>query len=345
VGGIPFDKEALEAEYAQLRPRYQKLENSLRRDLLAALQDAGVSVLTLESRVKTFDSLWAKAQRKGYTSPLDEATDLCGIRIICYYPADVTRVTQVIGHELDVVESVDKADSLLPEQFGYLSLHFLVSPKQHMLQTVSYRGLDNLVAEIQVRTLFQHAWAELSHELSYKNEEHVPKQFRRKLYQLSAILENLDGQYDELHRQKASYAEEVLKDAHEVGRFDVSQELNVDTLQAFLDFHFPERDRDGDATHHLLSTLLQYRVSLAQLQSSLNTVRDHLPAIDKAVYGTISPMKLSQYLVMRAVLELTNDDIYADSPPIAKWSRVIDYWRRQLFGADRALPVRRAPTP
>jgi len=330
MSAAPLDKNALQAQYDQLRPNYQKLAASLQRDLLDSLQSAGVSVLTLESRVKHFDSLWAKVQRKGYANPFEEVKDLCGVRAICYYVSDVVRVSQVIESEFHVVEFVDKASSLQLAEFGYLSVHLIVTPTPHMLQTISYRGLDDLVAEIQVRTLLQHAWAELSHALSYKREQHVPHQFRRQLYQLQAILENLDGQFDQLQQHKASYARQALTEAEQAGHFDVARELNIDILQAFLDFHFPDRDRDRDATQNLLNTLLEYGVTLPQLQSSLNTVQGYLPAIDEGVYGTISPMKLSQYLVMRAVLELTNDDIHAASPPIAKWTRVIDRWRRQL---------------
>jgi putative GTP pyrophosphokinase len=330
-----LDRETLEAQYNQVRPKYEKLQQGLQRDLLAALHHAGVSLLNIESRVKDFDSLWIKLQRKGYPSPLHDAKDLCGLRVICYYTTDVDRARKAIQNELDVLESFDKADLLQPAEFGYLSYHLIATPTQDMLDTVSYRGLDGLVAEIQVRTLLQHAWAELSHELSYKRREHVPAQFQRHLYQLQAILENLDAQFDQLRRQKSAYVQQILRDAQQAGHFDLSQDLNMDTLQAFLDFHFPERQRDRDLTQQLLNVLIQYHISLPQLGGSLNTLVDYLPALDRGVYGTIAPTMLSQYLAMRAVLEITNDDIYAAAPPIAKWTRVIDYWRRQLSSPNR----------
>ncbi|MCJ7620786.1 MAG: RelA/SpoT domain-containing protein, partial [Anaerolineae bacterium] len=108
----PFDKQALQQEYDRLRPKYEKLEASLRRDLYDTLHEAGINVLSIESRVKEFDSFWGKVQRKRYDNPLEDIHDMCGLRVICYYPGDVEPVCQVMGNDLDVIELLDKADSL-----------------------------------------------------------------------------------------------------------------------------------------------------------------------------------------------------------------------------------------
>lgn len=174
------DMEALRIQYEQIRPKYEELEESLKRDLKKWFDVAGISVLSIESRVKEFESFWNKMQRKHYDNPLEDIQDICGLRLIYYYPSDLEPVCEVIKDRFGVIEYENKADSLKAEEFGYRSRHFVVTPDEHALQTASYQGLKDRKAEIQVRTLFDHAWAELSHELQYKKEEHAPKEFQRR---------------------------------------------------------------------------------------------------------------------------------------------------------------------
>ena len=317
----PLDKDALQRQYDQLSPKYKQLEDSLKRDLKSRLQAADIEVLTIESRIKVFDSLWDKALRKRYDSPLDSMEDICGIRIICYYPSDVEPVCQVLENELEVKESVDKADLQAPQEFGYLSRHLIVALKEHWLETPSYKGLDGLRAEIQVRTLFQHAWAELSHELEYKNEEHVPRQFRRRLYQLSAILENLDDQFDVLHADKSAYGRVVSEKAEESGRFGTDQEVNIDSLQALLDFYFPTRHKDPTSASALLDDIAPIDISMQELVQGIEKATGILPAVLReqrarllvAGWPTerIDSVFESQSAILRTSLELTNDDFVA----------------------------------
>jgi ppGpp synthetase/RelA/SpoT-type nucleotidyltranferase len=305
----PFDRDALQPEFQQLLPKYRQLEDALKRDLTTCLQKDGIEVLAFESRIKKFDSFWEKALRKHYDSPLDDTDDICGIRIICYYPSDVQPVCQVIEDELEVVESVDKADLQRPEEFGYQSRHLIVAPKEHWLKTPSYKGLDGLRAEIQIRTLFQHAWAELSHELSYKKEGQVPRQFLRKLHQLSAMLENLDYQFDDLHTQKADYGKAVLEEASRTGEFDLGQELNIDTLQAFLDFLMPNMRNDSlYQSPWLLERMQDLGISFSDVIiafESTESAREQLAKASSAMWGS---QEWSQEAMVNAALNLVNDE-------------------------------------
>jgi putative GTP pyrophosphokinase len=284
------------------------LEDSLKRDLTECLRSVGIEVLAIESRTKKFDSLCDKALRKHYHSPLDSTEDICGIRIICYYPSDVEPVCQVLEEELEVKKSVDKADLQAPGEFGYLSRHLVVAPNEHWLKTPSYKGLGGLRAEIQVRTLFQHAWAELSHELSYKREDQVPRQFRRKLNQLSAMLENLDDQFDELHARKADYGKAVLEEASRSGEFDVAQELNIDTLRAFLDFLMPDTEKKPlHQTPWLLESMQRLGISLSEVADAFErteAARRQLVEASRDLWGSKG---WSQVATVNAALSLVND--------------------------------------
>jgi ppGpp synthetase/RelA/SpoT-type nucleotidyltranferase len=47
-----------------------------------------------------------------------------------------------------------------------------------------------------------HAWAAIDHQLSYKKEE-LPPRLQRRLYGLSAIMEEADNIFDEIKHQSS----------------------------------------------------------------------------------------------------------------------------------------------
>ncbi len=170
-----------------------KLE-SLIQDLVRA---ENIIFHLTESRTKEVQSFREKASRptKAYESPLDEITDLSGVRIIAYYQDEVDEIGGIIEAEF----AVDTCNSVIhkPEgaEFGYLSRHYVVqlSPKRATLS--EWSEFAGLKAEIQVRTVLQHAWAAVSHKLQYKREEDVPVPLRRKLFRLSALFELADDEF------------------------------------------------------------------------------------------------------------------------------------------------------
>ena len=328
----PPDKEALRKEYDQLGTNYKKLEDELKGDLRLCLEQARIRVLSVESRVKDFDSFWAKAYQKGCDNPLQDVQDICGIRVICYYPSDLEPVCEVINDEFKVVEFEDKADSLKTQEFGYRSRHFIVAPAEHSLRTPRYRGLDGLKAEIQVRTIFDHAWAELSHELDYKKEEYAPKRFHKRLYQLSAMLDNLDGQFDELRREKGQYTSDVSEEAKRSGVFDAEQELNIDSLTALLDFRFPDKVKGPELTSYLLGLLHSLDMSMGELLKTLDTVEDILPLAQAELVKVQGPWYETQPATVLTALALANDHFAQENLEFMSRGELAMYdkWRAKL---------------
>jgi len=336
VTGAPLGREALRQEYDALRPRYKQLEDGLKRDLLTSLDRAGIKVLSIESRVKEFDSFWDKVRRKHYDNPSADMQDVCGLRIICYYPSDVEPVCQVIGSELDIVESVDKADSLEPEEFGYLSRHFVVTPNEHMLKTPSYRDLDGVRAEIQVRTVFQHAWAELSHELAYKKKQQAPRKFRRRLSQLSAMLEHLDDQFDEVRQQKSVYVRDAWEEARTRGEAAVGREMNIDTLQTILRVLWPNRGDSVEDASLLLDDLQTLGMTFPDIYDAYNSSQSALEGLEQDVrnaWGT-GFEAWSQAGILRAALDLVDDSWWSQRHRLTgvhpEYARLVERWRKAV---------------
>ena len=99
------------------------------------------------------------------------------MRIITYFAEEVDAVAQLIEREftIDRKNSIDKRMALDPDQFGYLSVHYIVSLAANRSQLPEYAALSGLSAEIQIRSILQHAWAEIEHDLGYKSQTAVPR--------------------------------------------------------------------------------------------------------------------------------------------------------------------------
>jgi ppGpp synthetase/RelA/SpoT-type nucleotidyltranferase len=89
---------------------------------------------------------------------------------------------------IDKDNSLDKRKELRSNEFGYLSVHYVVSLSPARAALGEYKNYASLRAEIQVRTVLQHAWAAVDHRLRYKSETDAPEHLRRRLFLLSGLL-------------------------------------------------------------------------------------------------------------------------------------------------------------
>lgn len=299
-------KENYKEKYSDLYSIYDRLGKTVQSDIKKLLEDEYIDVLSVNYRIKDFDSFWDKIRRNSYDDPFNEIEDICGLRIVCYYISDLDKIEDVIKKEFNVLEIEDKSELCNDDEFKYLSIHFIVKLKKVWLNIPSYRDLGELNIEIQVRTILQHAWADISHKLAYKKKEQVPRQFMRKLYSLSAILENADEQFDSLRESKEEYTLKISGTPLENGTFDLNQELNLDSLQAFLDFYFPNRTKKIQYTQELLDELLKYNTKKKE-NISLKTIAD---AYEKHKYDLkIDDLVNSGAMSEKDAKNLKNDDL------------------------------------
>ena len=150
----------------------------------------------VECRTKEIHSLEQKISRKKIQT-LKSITDLSGIRIILYYQDDVDKVNSLLrkNFKIDESNSIDKAEILETNEFGYLSVHYIVQLDSKRNKLPEWKSYSKLKAEVQVRTVLQHSWASISHELSYKRKIEIPKGLSRKLFRLAGLFELADEQF------------------------------------------------------------------------------------------------------------------------------------------------------
>jgi putative GTP pyrophosphokinase len=213
----------------------RSLESLLGR-LLAAEH---VTVQRIDHRVKSEESAERKTARPHHGAtkegprPLNTLTDLLGIRIITYFRNEVDDVARLIQREftIDQDNSVGKRAAHEADRFGYLSLHYVAELGSGRIALPEYQKYDGIKFEIQIRSVLQHAWAEIEHDLGYKSEAAVPRAVRRRFARLAGVLELAD---DELMgiRQEIDHHQAAAQETIERGSFGI--EIDQDSLSAFV---------------------------------------------------------------------------------------------------------------
>ena len=200
-----------------MRPTYEAFGARLIGVLRELLDQGGVGLAQVDCRAKTVESFVDKLGRKRakYSEPLSDVTDLLGIRVVTYTLTDVDRVGEILRAEFNVDESrsVVKPETTDPDRFGYASVHYIVSLGPPRSKLGEWTAFADLVAEVQVRTVLQHAWSAIDHRLNYKSATEIPRDLKRRLFRMSALMEVADQQFDDLQREAtavtAGYVEQV----------------------------------------------------------------------------------------------------------------------------------------
>ena len=193
--------QAILEEYRQAKPACEEAAVKVKATLEKVFKKSGLIVAAIESRVKTEESLAGKLELKGskYAS-LADITDIVGVRVITFYIDDVDKVASALERlfKVDWENSVDKRKIHEIDSFGYMSLHYICS-----MDGFPYRF------EIQMRTVLQHAWANMNRDTGYKSGVEIPLEYRRSLSRLSGLLELADEQFSEIRADLADYRRRI----------------------------------------------------------------------------------------------------------------------------------------
>ena len=192
------------AEYLKHQPFYADLASVVARILEECLKRKQIKVHSVQHRVKEASSLGYKAaipsevdpRRPKYDQPIKQITDLAGIRIITQVLGTISEIDKLLHSEFDVLEQSDKGRELIEkDRFGYQSIHYLVRISAERARLAEYERYQGAVAEIQVRTILQHAWAEIEHDIQYKSSTAIPEEIKRRFMALAGMLEVADREF------------------------------------------------------------------------------------------------------------------------------------------------------
>ena len=193
------DRSALKAIYDRLRPGFDEALLQMVRTVRTLLEKHGYSP-TIKFRVKRFETYYEKLnllQQGKRIGKSDVVSDILALRIVCPFLEDLEAVEQVLKGALPVEELERKGAQHSFREFGYDSVHMLVTPDPDPF--TESLPLVKKVCEVQLRTILQDAWAEVEHELIYKSDISLPNEsIKRKMASLNATLTLSDLIFQEI---------------------------------------------------------------------------------------------------------------------------------------------------
>ncbi len=223
-------------QYKENINSFKTIEKIVKKELESYVQDFGFLVNSIETRIKTYDSLEGKLELKGYKyQTLKDITDIMGGRVVTFYNDQVELFAAKIeaNFDIDWENSVDKRRILKLDQFGYLSRHYICSIPKKMYFDPEHPEINEFRFEIQLRSILQHTWASIHHDTGYKNDIEVPRDILRALNRLAGLLELADDAFSSIRNQLEDYRRRV-KQIVKSGDFE-SVDLDFDSYNAYLD--------------------------------------------------------------------------------------------------------------
>jgi ppGpp synthetase/RelA/SpoT-type nucleotidyltranferase len=321
-------------EYEKIRPLYEQFTKKVRTLIEYLLEREAIGYHLIEARTKSLESFTEKIRERAHgqklENPLHQTTDLSGIRIVVYYSDDVDKVARLVEREfaIDEENSADRGALLKPEEFGYRSVHYVISLSEKRRGLSEWCDFSNLKAEIQIRTVLQHAWAAIDHALRYKKDTDVPLQVRRRLFRLSGLLELADAEFFAIRGELSVIRNESRM---RIAAKDTALEMNALTLSEYLksskqvallvaaatESGITIREEDPKPLSKLVTMCIDagFR-KISELEAFLDEIIGHAPDyFKKTVRGAwyATPSFVVMYMLVAALQNIYTDSYLAGS--------------------------------
>lgn len=158
-------------------------------------------------RLKDDKSLIDKAfyrPNKNYTNPYEEIEDKVGARFVVLLLDDINLICNIVENselwQFDPCKHFIKDREEQPLLFTYQSVHYILRPKSK----IEYESTiidTSIPCELQIRTLLQHAHAELTHDAIYKAKKRIQPKVHRTVAKSMALIETTDDFFSQVTKQ------------------------------------------------------------------------------------------------------------------------------------------------
>lgn len=238
--------------YMKKRSTYETLASNVASIIHGVLDQKEITYHTITSRAKDIERYREKALK--YENPRSQIMDMAGIRIITYIDSDAKKVEDVVKSLFEIKPefSVDKARELETNKVGYRSIHCIGTLGESRLALLENAIYKDMLFEIQIRTILQHAWAEFEHDRNYKFKGILPDEIKRRLFIVAGNLELLDWTFESISKDIDQYITDVEK---KYASGDLTSEITSVSLRIYLLRRFkklfesglkPDFDAEGD---------------------------------------------------------------------------------------------------
>lgn len=210
----------LKNEFENNLPYFEQQQNLLNEKINLLFSNHHKMIHSITSRIKNSNSLLQKLKRpdRDYNE-LEEVTDLIGFRIITYFEDHIEQIAKKIEDSLqpDLQLSSNRLNNADFDRFGYRSLHYICPIDSKQKKAFQF--------EIQIRTVVQHAWAEIEHDLGYKTSSETPLHLRRRLSQAASLLEIVDREFVNIRTEIENYETNI-----NLQNLDKHQKIQLDQI-------------------------------------------------------------------------------------------------------------------
>ncbi len=163
--------------------------------LLEDLLKKGKYKYHLSSRVKEEASIIEKIKRKKSEGKdykhLEDIDDIAGVRVVFYTEIDKKKFVRTLKKEFGSSAEIYEAKG----KHGYSSTHILATLGETRSELSEYKKFKNLICEIQLTLILDHAWAEVEHDVLYKTSSKIKKLDSMYYENLKIRMENIMSQH------------------------------------------------------------------------------------------------------------------------------------------------------
>ncbi len=135
-----------------------------------------------------------------YSDPLAQIQDQIGARVVVFYNGDVAPTGGVLMKYFRRIEE----RVLVPDsewKFGYFGKHYILALPGDVVPKTMDPAIAPRFFELQIKTLFQHAWSEANHDLGYKPPAALNDDQTRRLAFTAAEAWGADRVFQELFEE------------------------------------------------------------------------------------------------------------------------------------------------
>ncbi|MDG5747166.1 RelA/SpoT domain-containing protein [Qipengyuania sp. XHP0207] len=160
-------------------------------------------------RLKDADGLVAKAfyRGKNYPNPYDDITDKVGVRFVVLLGSDIKVAEEALmsvdGLEFSKDRDYEEEQNRNPISFDYAAVHYVVRCKSDL----DFGGVGisaGTPCEVQIKTLLQHAYSELTHDTIYKPQIQATSEMKRDAAKAMALLEATNDYFEKVSGRVAN---------------------------------------------------------------------------------------------------------------------------------------------
>lgn len=198
-------------------------------------------------RLKSEDSIIQKAfyRNKNYSNPYNEITDKIGGRIVVLLEEDTNDICQIIESLPNFTFSKDRDFEIertkSPELFNYKSHHYILRNKAEL--SLDENIPENTPVEIQIRTLLQHAYSELTHDTIYKPNTAASPEVKRYVAKSMALIEVTDQLFSQVSnslKQSENQFTKIIYDSIKLLPSDINLHIDKNLCNYILDAYLSE---------------------------------------------------------------------------------------------------------